>query len=258
MVRGWLFYLPKNSGWTQLFCVPPPPPRPALYPGPAWAPQKASVVRSSRGGATVWSAHLQPHPATSSHLEVSTVQISLNIPSRLLPCAGSCIFSETADVWCVWADPGPGLAASDHKIWTLGHKQLSWLMLATCTGGGIPLFMRMYLFKYIKIFADRSMLHCWGEEDAECRGLCSGYFQKLNHSIDFNKSQLSQQPIGWNILLYCIVRYLQNIISIQTGPNERDEQSLVLTLWTANINITATIASVHTPHPGGWCRAKCD
>ena len=77
-------------------------------------------------------------------------------------------------------------------------------------------------------------------------GLCSGYFQKLNHSIDFNKSQLSQQPIGWNILLYCIVRYLQNIISIQTGPNERDEQRLVLTLWTANINITATIASVHT------------
>ena len=94
-----------------------------------------------------------------------------------------------------------------------------------------------------------------GEEDAECRGLCSGYFQKLNHSIDFNKSQLSQQPIGWNILLYCIVRYLQNIISIQTGPNERDEQRLVLTLWTANINITATIASVHTLVAGG---AKCD
>ena len=191
------------------------------------------------------------------------LQTSRNIPSRLLPCAGSCIFS--VDCRCVMCLGWPRAWAG--RIWSqdldtrpqtiimanVGHIHRGRNTVVHANDADIYLNISRYLqTDQCCIVEERRMRSVAG-----C-GLCSGYFQKLNHSIDFNKSQLSQQPIGWNILLYCIVRYLQNIISIQTGPNERDEQRLVLTLWTANINITATIASVHSPHPGGWCRAKCD
>ena len=121
-IRVNFLFPPKNSGWTKQFLGPPPPPSPALYTVHAWAPQKAPVVHSSCGVASVWSAHLQPPPATSSHLQVSTLQTSLNIRSRVLPCAGSCIFSGHCRCVMCLADPGPGLAGLATLITRSGHS----------------------------------------------------------------------------------------------------------------------------------------
>ena len=132
---------PKNSGWTKQFLGPPPPPSPALYTVHAWAPQKASVVHSSCGVASVWSAHLQPPPATSSHLQpppgidtadiakYSQPTVALRWFLHLLWTLQMCDVSGWPGAWAGWA------GHTDHKIWTLGQKQLSWLMLATCSGG---------------------------------------------------------------------------------------------------------------------------
>ena len=104
-IRVSFLFPPKNSGWTKQFLGPPPPPSPALYTVHAWAPQKASVVHSSCGVASVWSAHLQPPPGidTADIAKYSQPTVALRWFLHLLWTLQMCDVTVWPGAWAGWA-----------------------------------------------------------------------------------------------------------------------------------------------------------